>query len=115
MLIGAVGLWQTRRKRDIAELGVLAVVLWQAISHIRHLPFLAMLFGFWLPVHLDSWLKPVGQALANPLSTLAASADHCHYRVGGLDGSGGRGAAAAADASEGGPVPLSCCRNGVHA
>ena len=64
MLIGAVGLWQTRRKRDLAELGVLAVVLWQAISHIRHLPFLAMLFGFWLPVHLDSWLKPVGQALA---------------------------------------------------
>ncbi|QDU35817.1 hypothetical protein Mal4_00990 [Maioricimonas rarisocia] len=63
MLIGAVGLWQTRRKRDVAELAVLAVVLWQAVSHIRHLPFLAMLFGFWIPVHLNSWLMPAGQAL----------------------------------------------------
>ena len=43
-------------KRDFVQLCVLALTLWQAVSHFRHVPFFAILCGFWLGPHLQSAL-----------------------------------------------------------
>ena len=42
----------SRRPRDWTKIAVLLLVGWQACSHVRHIAFFALLFGFWLPVHL---------------------------------------------------------------
>lgn len=44
----------TRRRRDWTQIVVLALVAWQACSHLRHIAFFALLVGFWLPVHWHS-------------------------------------------------------------
>ena len=44
----------TARQWDLPRLVILLATTQQAISHIRHLPFLAILCGFWLPTHLES-------------------------------------------------------------
>lgn len=56
LLLGfaAIGLIGTRRPRDLTQLMVLGLVLVQAFQHQRHLPFLAILIGFWLPLHVMS-------------------------------------------------------------
>jgi hypothetical protein len=46
----------TRRRRDWTQIVILALVAWQACSHLRHIAFLALLVGFWLPVHWNSAL-----------------------------------------------------------
>ena len=50
----AIGLIFSRLPRDFTQLLVLALVLSQAMQHQRHLPFVVLLFGFWLPPHLQS-------------------------------------------------------------
>ena len=57
LLALAMSLLLSRRPRDLAQLAVLAVTLWQALTHMRHVAILAMLFGFWMPIHLDSSLR----------------------------------------------------------
>lgn len=48
----------TRRQRDVTHLIILCLTLWQACEHRRHIAFFAILFGFWLPVHLESlWVR----------------------------------------------------------
>jgi hypothetical protein len=49
-----VGFVCTKEKRDWAKIAVYTVVVVQAFTHQRHLPFVAILFGFWLPQHLSS-------------------------------------------------------------
>lgn len=44
----------TRRQRDVTQLVILGLTLWQACEHRRHTAFFAILFGFWMPVHLES-------------------------------------------------------------
>ncbi|QDV76766.1 hypothetical protein [Botrimarina mediterranea] len=44
----------TDRRRDAVKMVVLALVAWQAASHLRHIAFFALLCGFWLPPHLQS-------------------------------------------------------------
>jgi hypothetical protein len=46
----------TRRRRDWTQIIILALVAWQACSHLRHIAFLALLAGFWLPAHWHSAL-----------------------------------------------------------
>ncbi len=46
----------TRRSRDFTHIVVLALTLWQALEHQRHIPFLALAFAFWSPRHLQSIL-----------------------------------------------------------
>jgi hypothetical protein len=41
------------RPRDLVQLVCLAVAAWQAFAHLRHIPFFAILAGFWLPPRLD--------------------------------------------------------------
>ncbi len=46
----------SKRERDITHLAVLAIVLWQALEHVRHIPFFAIAFGFWMSTHVESVL-----------------------------------------------------------
>jgi hypothetical protein len=47
----------TQRRRDWTQIAILALVAWQASSHLRHIAFLALLVGFWLPVHWHSAIR----------------------------------------------------------
>jgi hypothetical protein len=44
----------SRRPRDFTQTMVLALVLYQAMKHQRHMPFVAILFLYWAPPHLES-------------------------------------------------------------
>lgn len=44
----------TTHRRDPAQMLLLAVAAWQAVSHARHVPLLAILVGYWIPVHCES-------------------------------------------------------------
>ena len=46
----------SRRALDFTCLVVLGVTLWQSFEHQRHVPFFAILFGFWMIPHVDSLL-----------------------------------------------------------
>lgn len=52
--VAALSLTFTRRRRDWVQIVVLALVAWQACSHVRHIAFFTLLCGFWLPAHLQS-------------------------------------------------------------
>jgi hypothetical protein len=40
-------------RRDVPRLVVLALAAWQAVAHVRHVPFFAILAGLWLPPALE--------------------------------------------------------------
>jgi len=44
----------TQRSRDFTHLTILALTLFQALTHVRHIPFFAIPFGFWMAPHVDS-------------------------------------------------------------
>lgn len=49
----------TRLRRDWVQIAILALVCWQACSHLRHIAFFTLLCGFWLPPHLQSMLRRI--------------------------------------------------------
>jgi hypothetical protein len=55
--IASVSLLATRAKRDWVQITILTLVAWQSALHLRHIAFLALLCGFWLPVHVQSALS----------------------------------------------------------
>jgi hypothetical protein len=69
VLLAMVSLSATRRRRDWVQNMILAMVAWQAAAHLRHIPFFALLCGFWLPAHLESTLR---RLRPSPRSHLAA-------------------------------------------
>jgi len=50
----------SRKQRDLTQLAILALILWQALTHHRHIAFLAIAAGWWLPLHFDSLLERLG-------------------------------------------------------
>jgi len=56
ILVATASLAASRQKRDWTHIVVLALVAWQASLHLRHIAFVALLCGFWLPVHWHSAL-----------------------------------------------------------
>jgi len=71
-LVALVSLTASEQRRDWVKILLLALVGWQAASHLRHIPFFALLCGFWLPPHLASaWerLRPDSQ-VQQPTVTL---------------------------------------------
>ncbi len=52
--MAAVGF--SRKSRDPAHMVLLALVLWQAAEHRRHIPFFTILFAFWLVPHVEDLL-----------------------------------------------------------
>ena len=47
----------SKRSRDLTHCVILVLILWQALTHHRHIAFFAIACGFWLPAHLESVLK----------------------------------------------------------
>jgi hypothetical protein len=48
----------SRRRRDVASVVLLAVGVWQSVTHVRHVPFFAIMAAFWLPPHVQSlWTR----------------------------------------------------------
>jgi hypothetical protein len=35
----------------------MTLTLWQSLSHVRHIPFFAIPFGFWMAIHVESVLR----------------------------------------------------------
>lgn len=65
VVIFVVSLIFTRRPRDLTQVMILCLTLWQACEHRRHIAFFAILFGFWMPIHVDSLLARIrGKARA---------------------------------------------------
>lgn len=46
----------SKKEKDFTHLVILGLTLWQAIEHHRHVPFFAIFFAFWMPIHLQSAL-----------------------------------------------------------
>lgn len=47
----------TKRTRDLTHFVIMALTLWQSLSHVRHIPFFALPFGFWMAIHVESVLR----------------------------------------------------------
>ncbi|MFV0446124.1 MAG: hypothetical protein ACK5Q5_21310, partial [Planctomycetaceae bacterium] len=52
--LGGVSLLGTSRRRDVTQLVILAILLWQGLAHLRHIVFFAILCGCWFAPHLQS-------------------------------------------------------------
>ncbi|TWT46940.1 hypothetical protein Pla111_20420 [Botrimarina hoheduenensis] len=73
LVVLAIGtLLFTKRRRDPVQIAIMLLVGWQAVSHLRHIAFFALLCGFWLPPHLQSIAGRLRQQAAAglPLATL---------------------------------------------
>lgn len=55
LVVGSLTL--SRRSRDFTYLVVLAITLWQGLTHSRHIPFFAIAAGFWLPPYVSDFFK----------------------------------------------------------
>jgi len=44
----------SRRQLDFSQLVILSFTLWQCFLHQRHVPFFAILFGYWVSPHVES-------------------------------------------------------------
>ncbi len=82
-IIAVVAFSGSRRSLDFTQTVVLLLTLWQAITHFRHVPFFAILCGFWMGPHLQSVLVRLqcgaktthdGVRMTKPMARLATSA-----------------------------------------
>lgn len=71
--VAALSLWTTRKKRDWVQIAILAIVAWQSSLHLRHIAFLALLSGFWLPIHLQSALSRLRPSDGSQLPVMTLS------------------------------------------
>ena len=53
LLLSLAGFAGAKSNRDWSKIAVFSLVLLQALMHQRHLPFVAILFGFWIPQNLQ--------------------------------------------------------------
>ncbi|MEN1679909.1 MAG: hypothetical protein AAGJ46_09965 [Planctomycetota bacterium] len=54
LAVNAIAWAFTDRRRDWTQLLILSLVAWQSCQHLRHIAFLALLTGFWTPVHVQA-------------------------------------------------------------
>lgn len=66
--LGAVGLTWSSRRKDFTQLVLLAIILWQAVAHCRHLAFFAILCGCWLAPYLQEVVDRIATGLHEKLS-----------------------------------------------
>ena len=53
----ATSLVATKHRRDWVQIAILLLVIWQSALHLRHVAFVALVSGFWVPVHFQSALQ----------------------------------------------------------
>lgn len=68
--VNAVAWGFTTKRRDYVKLAILTLVAWQAVTHLRHIAFFAILTGFWTPPHLASVLAKLRGQAAQGLSIM---------------------------------------------
>ena len=66
----------SRRTRDFTYLAVIGAVLVQAIQHERHIAIFAILFGFWMPIHVQSLLERLSPSAAGEPNTDEPNTEH---------------------------------------
>lgn len=54
LAVSLLAISTSKFNQDWTKIAVLILVAWQACCHVRHVAFFALLFGFWLPVHIQS-------------------------------------------------------------
>jgi hypothetical protein len=75
LLAVGVGSWAgTKHRRDWPQIVVMALVSWQACLHLRHIALVALLAGFWLPMHFSSALARLRPGGNRPLPTVVPAA-----------------------------------------
>jgi hypothetical protein len=52
----ATALLFSRKSRDFTHVVILSIILWQALEHLRHIPFFALALAFWMPGHVQDVL-----------------------------------------------------------
>ena len=62
----------SRRSLDFTQTIILVLTLWQAFSHFRHVPFFAILAGFWVGPHLQSVLARFTERESNTNPSFAS-------------------------------------------
>ncbi len=76
VLLTITGLLLTTRQRNPVQILLLLIIAVQPIGHIRHLPFFAIAFAFWMPAHLVSAWQRINPrrhtAPSSPLQGVAA-------------------------------------------
>lgn len=73
LAIGGISLTFSKRRKDFTQMVILAITLWQAMSHVRHLVFFAILCGCWLPAYLEDVLQRMTADFKARLAAAAAS------------------------------------------
>jgi hypothetical protein len=56
LTVSVLAIALTRRSRDFTHVVILGLIIWQALTHHRHIAFFAIAAGWWLPQHVDSLL-----------------------------------------------------------
>ncbi len=70
--VSVFALLASRKRHDATHWIVLSLLLWQSLSHFRHVPFFAIAAGFWIGPHLQSAMARFEkQKQAKPLGTFA--------------------------------------------
>jgi hypothetical protein len=46
--------------RDLAQQVILGLIAWQSFCHLRHIAFVAIAFGGWMPVHVEAVFQRLG-------------------------------------------------------
>ena len=73
MAVAVTSLVATRLRRDWVQIAILALVAWQSALHLRHIAFLALLCGFWLPAHLQSAISRLRPSKETKLPVMTLS------------------------------------------
>ncbi len=63
---------------------IFVLLLWQGVSHCRHMAIVAIVFGFWIPQHLQVMIDRWHQAFAGLTQTRSHSDGRFHHRIGQL-------------------------------
>jgi len=73
LCVTLLSLLGTRLRRDWVQIAILVLVAWQTAMHLRHIAFLALLCGFWLPPHFQSALGRLRPQAGGKLPVLRLS------------------------------------------
>lgn len=71
--VNAIAWSFTKQRRDWVKIVIIALVAWQAASHLRHIAFLALLTGFWTPPHAHSVISRLRRQAAEGLPIVRPS------------------------------------------
>ena len=74
---------RSRLEKDFTQITILLLVGWQAVSHVRHLTFLAILVALWIPPHLQSAWKRIFEN-APPAQDVPLRSEFVKWAIAGM-------------------------------